>query len=174
MSKKKPPHHPPVSEEESILFRETVGNVTPVHCDRVVHPHQRKRCRSHHRQQLPHAHHSEPMEKFGLSYQAPDKTLLRKLRQGLVPIDGRLDLHGKKHLQAESALKQFIEQACFLNCHCILIIHGKGFNSQESTPVLKELTHYLLSQHDMISAYSIADKKHGGEGATYALLRNHF
>ena len=171
MKPKSPTTTANISEEETALFRESVGKVTPIHCDQVIHPHKRKRVRSHHRQQLPH--HQALAEKFGTPLHPLSKNQLRKFQQGRLAIDGRLDLHGKTSPQAEEAIKQFIEQACYLNCHCVLIIHGKGVNSQESIPVLKELTHYLLGQHPKVASYSIASKNHGGEGATYALINQH-
>lgn len=173
MTKKKTKNSHSVTPEESSLFRETVGQITPIHHDRVSHP--KKRTRSHHRQQQPD-HHKYSTE---MSTQADanlietlPKSLRRKLRHGSIPIEGRLDLHGQTQHQAEDALKTFLQQACYMNIRCVLIIHGKGYNSTDNIPILKELTHYILNQHSSVLDYCSATAKHGGHGATYALL-NH-
>lgn len=170
MKKKNPPFNIQVSEEESALFRKSIGKVTRIHHDRVTHSQKRK-----HTPPLHPTRHC-PVDTGAKSTdqsQPTTKELLRKLKRGQFPIDGQLDLHGKGYIQAESALNQFIEQASYLGCHCILIIHGKGVNSAENLAILKELTLYLLGQHPKISHYATAIEKHGGHGATYALLHDH-
>jgi len=175
MNKNKPKKGYAVTEEESLLFKETVGKVTPVHHDRVSHP--KKRIRSHHRQQQPHHHDNSTVAYPGSdnNFNEPlGKALRRKLRGGKVPIEGRLDLHGQTQHQAEDTLKSFLQQAIYMNIHCVLIIHGKGYNSANNIPILKELTQYILSQHPKVLDYCSATLKHGGNGATYALLtQNH-
>ncbi len=159
--------HGPVSAEDSALFRESIGNVTPLKQSRVSHP--KPRTRSHHRQQPPQNHHHHLIESNEI--RPSEKNLRRQLKKGLITIDGRLDLHGKTRLQAEEALKQFLQQAFYMNIYCLLIIHGKGYNSANNIPVLKELTHYTLSQEPKIAYYGNATAKHGGSGATYVILR---
>ncbi len=162
--------HGPVSAEDSALFRQSIGNITPLKQSRVSHP--KPRTRSHHRQQPPQNHHHHSIEANEI--RPSEKNLRRQLKKGLIPIDGRLDLHGKTQLQAEKALKQFLQQAFYMNIYCLLIIHGKGYNSAGNIPVLRELTHYILSQELKITFYGSAIAKHGGSGATYAILRqNH-
>ncbi len=164
--KKNRKEHDPVSAEDSALFRQSIGHVTPLKQSRVNHP--KPRIRSHHRQQSPR-HYHRPIEYNPT--QPSEKSLKRQLQKGEISIDGRLDLHGKTQLQAEEALKQFLQQALYMNIHCVLIIHGKGYNSANNIPVLKELTHYILSQESKIVFYGNATAKHGGSGATYAILR---
>lgn len=159
--------HGPVSAEDSALFRQSIGNITPLKQSRVSHP--KPRTRSHHRQQPPQNHHHHLIESN--EARPSEKSLRRQLKKGLIAIDGRLDLHGKTRLQAEEALKQFLQQAFYMNIYCLLIIHGKGYNSADNIPVLKELTHYILSQELKIAFYCSATAKHGGSGATYAILR---
>ncbi len=159
-----------VTAEESALFRESIGEITPIHYDKVSHP--KRRIRSHHRKQPPlHAPHSpEELKKFDIQPLKRDKKVLRKLKSGQFPIDGKLDLHGKTQIQAELALKQFLEQAIYLGSQCILIVHGKGHNSSQHIPIIKETTRYILSQHPGVVAYASATAKHGGSGASYVLL----
>ncbi|VAW86811.1 hypothetical protein MNBD_GAMMA18-839 [hydrothermal vent metagenome] len=162
--------HAPVSAEDSALFRQSIGSITPLKQSRVSHP--KPRTRSHHRQQPPKNHHHHLIEPNEI--RPSEKNLRRQLKKGLIPIDGQLDLHGKTQLQAENALKQFLQQALYMNIYCVLIIHGKGYNSADNIPVLRELTHYILSQEPKVVFYSNAIARHGGSGATYAILRqNH-
>ncbi len=159
-----------ITAEESALFRENMKGVTPLKQSRVSHP--KPRVRSHHRQQHPHQHsHYDDQRDY---YHRPlnRKNLQRSLQKGEITIEGRLDLHGKTRLQAEDALKQFLQQALYMNIHCLLIIHGKGVNSNDNIPVLRELTHYILKQEPMVALYRYAAIQHGGSGATYAILRD--
>ncbi len=171
---KKQPKISLVSEKESNLFRESIGKVTPIKNDRI--PHQAKK---NNRRRPVRTRNYPAVDKLEISYEesshniASNKTL-RQLREGKLTIDGHLDLHGKTQLQAEHALEQFLQQASYLGLRCLLIIHGKGINSSNNIPILKEFVHYYLSQHSETLNYCSSAKKHGGMGATYALLRQHY
>ncbi|MCF6230927.1 MAG: Smr/MutS family protein [Gammaproteobacteria bacterium] len=169
MSSKKKKNRHAITAEESALFRENMKDVIPIKQSRVSHP--KPRIRSHHRQQHPqqHSHYDYQRDCYGSPLS--NKNLQRSLQTGEIPIEGRLDLHGKTRLQAEDALKQFLQQALYMNIRCLLIIHGKGVNSDGNIPVLRELTHYILKQEPMVARYHYAAIQHGGSGATYAILR---
>jgi DNA-nicking Smr family endonuclease len=103
---------------------------------------------------------------------APD--VLRKLRRGLLPVDGRLDLHGMDAGEARAALEKFLALMRARGERCVLVIHGKGLHSAGGTAVLRGeigawLSQSAASQH--VAAFATARGEDGGEGAVYVLLR---
>ena len=99
-----------------------------------------------------------------------NRKLQRKIRQGLLDIDDRLDLHGYTQIKAATELSGFIQYATSNSFKLVIIIHGKGNRSSESA-VLKPLVHHWLSQQVSVLAWSPAQAKHGGSGASYVYLR---
>jgi DNA-nicking Smr family endonuclease len=51
------------------------------------------------------------------------------------------------------------------------IIHGKGYRSVDSHPVLKNDLNLWLRQHKDVQAFCSAPPKSGGTGAVFVLLR---
>lgn len=103
-----------------------------------------------------------------------DRNLLRALRRGDFSIQGRLDLHGMTQAQAREAVERFLSDSRRASKRCVLIIHGRGLNSQDQVPVLKEWLKGWLSQKrigNMVLAFSTARPQDGGAGAVYVLLR---
>ncbi len=110
-----------------------------------------------------------------------DRRTEQRLKRGQLPIDGRIDLHGKTQTQAFDALSKFITNAYTQKKRCLLVITGKG-NWQEGgrsigdekTGVLRQKTPEWLSSAPL-SQYILrvepARPNHGGEGALYVLLR---
>ena len=99
--------------------------------------------------------------------------LVRSLRRGMLPIDGRLDLHGLSAAQAQEKLAEFLRTMRSRNERCVLVIHGKG----ERTPgagVLRGEIAAWLSQgkaREHVAAFATATGEDGGEGAVYVALR---
>jgi DNA-nicking Smr family endonuclease len=99
--------------------------------------------------------------------------LVRSLRRGMLPIDGRLDLHGLTAAQAQEKLAEFLRTMRSRNERCVLVIHGKG----ERTPgagVLRGEIAAWLSQgkaREHVAAFATATGEDGGEGAVYVALR---
>jgi DNA-nicking Smr family endonuclease len=99
---------------------------------------------------------------------------LRRLRRGLMPIDGRLDLHGMRVQEARAELDVFLRTMRARGERCLLIVHGKGEHSPQGMGVLRgEMGAWLSqgssSQH--VAAFVTARESDGGEGAVYVLLR---
>ena len=105
----------------------------------------------------------------------------QRLKRGQMPIEGRLDLHGKTQNEAYDALLDFIPHAYSQGKRCILIITGKGSRQDSSASlltskigVLKQKTPEWLTTSPL-NAYVLkietARQIHGGEGAIYVLLR---
>lgn len=95
---------------------------------------------------------------------------LTQLKNGGIPRQARLDLHGLRPDAAREALCQFIEQQCNLGHRCLLIIHGKGGLSGEA-PILKNHVNHWLQQIPQILAFHSALARDGGAGALYVLLQ---
>jgi DNA-nicking Smr family endonuclease len=110
---------------------------------------------------------------------APDEFLsnglsrmtLRKLRRGSWPIQDSLDLHGNNSDAARKLLQEFLHEATQRKLRCVLVIHGKGLNSQGGEAVLRRLTRHWLTQHQQVLGYCDAPGKDGGSGAALVLLK---
>ncbi len=99
---------------------------------------------------------------------------LRRLRRGLLPIDGRIDLHGSTAREARAQLEAFLRTMRARGERCVLVIHGKGEHSPEGTGVLRGEISAWLSQgpaSEHVAAFATATGSDGGEGAVYVLLR---
>lgn len=98
------------------------------------------------------------------------KKLQRRIRQGLLPVDDSLDLHGYTQKSAVKALGLFVDEAVGLGHKFLIIVHGKGQRSQNMA-VLKPMTLHWLSQQKSVLAWCPAQPKDGGSGASYVYLR---
>ena len=95
-------------------------------------------------------------------------SLLRSVRHGALPIDGRLDLHGLRPDEAREKVLAFLKEKRQRNERCVLIIHGKGEG------VLRGEISAWLSQgrgREHVAAFATAREEDGGEGAVYVALR---
>ncbi len=102
------------------------------------------------------------------------KKLMQKLRKGQFPIQDYVDLHGLTKQEAELKIRDFLLQSCRLGLRCVLIVHGRGLNSENHIPVLKERLPVWLKQgpaKKIVLAFSTARPYDGGAGAIYVLLR---
>lgn len=103
-----------------------------------------------------------------------NKGLLATLRQGDYAVQGHIDLHGKTKPEAKEAVERFLTQARKEGKRCVLIIHGRGLNSKDNIPVLKESLKTWLCRGAIgrsVLAFSTARVHDGGLGALYVLLR---
>ena len=100
-----------------------------------------------------------------------DKSTRRRLAQGQMAIESRLDLHGLTAAQAERRLSGFIDSAVRQGSRCVLVITGKGV---EGNGVLRRLVPQWLKSPPLapsVLAISVARPGDGGDGALYVLLR---
>ena len=96
--------------------------------------------------------------------------VFRKLRSGKYEIEGELDLHGQTVKQARSAVFEFLKLARAKGWRSILIAHGRG--EQSETPArLKSYAAYWLAEHPDVNAFHSAERRHGGTGAVYVLVK---
>ena len=102
---------------------------------------------------------------------SPD--LVRNLRRGLLPVDGRLDLHGLGAAQAQEALATFLRTMRTRNERCVLVIHGKGERVAGGGVLRGEIAAWLSQgkAREHVAAFATARDDDGGEGAVYVALR---
>lgn len=112
-----------------------------------------------------------------------DKRTAQRLQRGRMPIEARLDLHGRQQTAAHRELTAFISASYAIGRRCVLIITGKGTpgadEADEIMPdrrrgVLKRQVPLWLSEPglgDKVLSVQPARRQHGGDGALYVLLR---
>jgi DNA-nicking Smr family endonuclease len=100
--------------------------------------------------------------------------ILKNLREGYFSYQDYVDLHGYSREQAKRIVIDFVRDSFARKCRCVLIVCGRGLNSQDKQPVLKQglvewLTHAPLKR--LVLAFASARSYDGGSGACYVLLR---
>jgi len=96
--------------------------------------------------------------------------LFKKLKQGLLPIEARVDLHGMTVEQARSIVLEFVRDCYQHEVRFALITHGKG-EGRAQPAILKSCINSWLPTLPEVLAFHSAQSRHGGTGATYVLLR---
>ena len=104
-------------------------------------------------------------------YAGIDRSSAKKIQQGKMPLEARLDLHGLNQFEARYHLQQFIAAALQNGLRNILVITGKGRMGQGvlRTNVPKWLSVPPLSDH--IIAFGPSRPQDGGAGALYVRLK---
>lgn len=103
-----------------------------------------------------------------------DPHVVQRLHHGDFAIQGQLDLHGYTVEEAKNLLDRFLNRAYSGGLRCVRLIHGRGKNSPDNRPVLKEYVQMWLSQgrlSRLVLAFVTAPVRDGGAGAAYVLLR---
>lgn len=103
-----------------------------------------------------------------------NKNIMRKLKRGKFPVQAHMDLHGLTKKDAEEEVRRFLIKSHYRGLRCVLIVHGRGLNSPDSIPVLKERLPVWLNRgpaRKIVMAFSSAQPYDGGTGAIYVLLR---
>ncbi len=110
-------------------------------------------------------------DKQGFLTPGMQKNVLKKLRKGVYGLDATIDLHGYTSAKAKLMLVKFMHHCVENGFRCVHIIHGKGYRSQDSHPVLKNDVNVWLRQHRDVLAFCSAPPREGGTGAVMVLLR---
>lgn len=184
MSKRKAPLSSPLPEDERLLFRQAVGDVTPLpdHGKALVeklrpHPVPYQLLRDE-RQTLVDSlsdyipwselenDEDQPFCRAGIARQT-----LRKMRSGQWVIEAELDLHGLTSIEAREQLLIFLAECKRLALRLVRIIHGKGLGSKNREPVLKQKVRNWLMQREEVLAYCRPRPVDGGGGALLVLLK---
>jgi DNA-nicking Smr family endonuclease len=96
---------------------------------------------------------------------------ISELRSGKVFVENTLDLHGDTVERGLQRLREHVATSVRLH-RCVLIIHGKGTHSEHGAPLREAVLSELLGPlSGFVRALATASPAHGGEGATYLLLR---
>ena len=100
---------------------------------------------------------------------------LRALRTGDRRPEARLDLHGMTRDEALAAVERFVRQCRGGSFRAVMVIHGRGLNSEAAGPVLRPALHAWLggaaATRAGVMAFAPAPPRWGGPGATLILLR---
>ncbi|WP_448384145.1 Smr/MutS family protein [Desulfosoma sp.] len=101
-------------------------------------------------------------------------TVLKRLRNGDFSYQDHVDLHGLNRQEAQDRVTDFILRSHARGVRCVLVICGRGLNSQGKEPVLKrELITWMTRAplKRLVLAFASARTWDGGAGAVYVLLR---
>lgn len=96
----------------------------------------------------------------------------QRLTRGEFAIEAEIDLHGMRLGEARSALQDFLRECTERRLSCVRVIHGKGTRSGPDGPILKPSVHHWLTRWDQVQAFVSAQRRHGGDGAVYVLLKS--
>lgn len=180
-----------LTNEDKSLFAEAVKDVTKLKKNRhqVATPPTKcppkasaKKQLNHFEDDLAHfgnhpSHHSEGATSVDahqkLSFKRPqlDTKSFKRLQKGLFQTFWQLDLHGLTEVVADQQLHAFIHDALAEKARYLIIIHGKGYNSDTDTPILKNLVNQRLRQIPQVLGFCSAQPKDGGTGAAYVFLQ---
>jgi DNA-nicking Smr family endonuclease len=96
--------------------------------------------------------------------------VLKRLARGEYAAQEELDLHGLPARSAEALLREFLRDCRAHGVGCVRIVHGKGRNSEERLPVLKNLVDRVLRHRADVLAFHSPPAAQGGSGAVLVLL----
>ncbi|RDH85283.1 MAG: DNA mismatch repair protein MutS [endosymbiont of Galathealinum brachiosum] len=96
---------------------------------------------------------------------------LKQIRNGKIEVSDYLDLHGYRRDDARKTLLEFLDHAQQHSYKLVRIVHGKGYHSDESQPILKAMVNKWLQSIPEVLAFVSAVPKDGGTGAVYVLLK---
>lgn len=184
-----------MSEEDKSLFLSEVNDVTPLKGAKKTDQYNPKlvqdkvkttikKVKSKQRD-LPKVHQTEKhserqhvalvtaFEKISYNQKGVRLQELAKLRKGEFSVEAELDLHGYTQDEAEQVIHEFVTDAYQNRLRFIRIIHGKGYNSKEQYPVIKNLVHQELRNLKVVVAFCSAPEKDGGTGAVNIFIKAH-
>jgi DNA-nicking Smr family endonuclease len=104
---------------------------------------------------------------------ALDRPTRDKLKNGRLPIEGRVDLHGMTQDEAYSLLLSFLSRAYAGGVRYVLVITGKGSSSGGEGVLRRAVPGWLATApfRSIVSSHDHAARNHGGAGAIYVRLR---
>ena len=164
--------------DDTNLFSQAVGDVKPHRHEKVSRykkPSSIKLRKQSPQQEIEDTLSDDFIPKCGefLEYFRPgiQKSLLKQIRNGKLPINDRLDLHGYTRDKARKTLLEFIHHAQQNDFKLVCVVHGKGHHSEDGRPVLKAMVNKWLQNIDMVLAFTTAQAQDGGTGAVYVLIK---
>lgn len=173
------------------LFLDTVGDVTPLPAeDRARVPRRPARtflpqCRE--REDWEVLMHLADLVAGGASFELVhtdeyidgavaglSPAIVKGLKKGRFSYQAYIDLHGCTREEALELVTRFIRDSHARGLRCVLVVSGKGLNSKNREPVLKnQLVRWFLCAplKRFVLAFASARSCDGGSGAFYVLLR---
>jgi DNA-nicking Smr family endonuclease len=112
----------------------------------------------------------QPLEYLEWKKDGVQNAVFDRLRRGGYEVEASLDLHRKTVKEARQLVFNFLKVASAKGQRSLLMAPGKG----EISPTPGRLKSYLafwLEQHPEVIAFCSAQRKHGGVGAVYVLVR---
>jgi DNA-nicking Smr family endonuclease len=110
-----------------------------------------------------------------------EPNLKQRLQRGREEIDGTIDLHGMRQVEAHAALTRFIHARVARGDRTLLVITGKGLKKLGDDAavivergVLRAMLPIWLSEPNLaplVAGWDVAAQGHGGDGAFYVRLR---
>jgi DNA-nicking Smr family endonuclease len=100
-----------------------------------------------------------------------DRRTWLRLRRGQIVVEQTLDLHGQSQERAHERLGAVLAAAQAQGRRCLLVVTGKG---EASGGVLRHMVPRWLNEagnRERIVGFCAAQRRHGGAGALYVLLR---
>ncbi|CUS47238.1 MAG: hypothetical protein HLUCCO02_07230 [Idiomarinaceae bacterium HL-53] len=97
--------------------------------------------------------------------------VFRQLKKGNYEPQATLNMHQMRVKEARIEVARFIQDCYRYGVRTCMLIHGKGKRSPERPALLKSLCNQWLPELEPVLAFHTAHKKHGGEGATYVMIR---
>lgn len=95
--------------------------------------------------------------------------VLHKLKQGQMPWQAAVDLHGCTADQAREAVLALLQEARQASLQVVKVVHGKGVIKEQA--LLKTFVNGWLRQVPEVLAFVSALPRDGGTGAIYVLLK---
>ncbi len=86
--------------------------------------------------------------------------------------DARLDLHGLTREEAWKSLEAFVADAQKRGFKKIMIVHGKGIHTKDSSPVLGETVRKFIEIDKRLGTSGHPQAREGGKGSTWVILKN--
>lgn len=95
----------------------------------------------------------------------------RRLVRERDPIEARIDLHGFGRFEAEDQLRAFLLGSQARGLRAVLVITGQGRRGGGVIRASFEEWLHAASLRGVVSGFSSAGRRHGGEGAFYVTLK---
>ena len=164
--------------DDNDLFKQAMSDVAPLETDKIARhkkPAPIKKRRQQDTRQLNDTLSDDFIPECGeyLEFMRPgiQKSLLKQIRNGKIPVEDSIDLHGHTRDTARQMLLDFILNSQLEGFKLVCIVHGKGYHSEDSRPVLKAMVNKWLQNIDQVLAFATAQPRDGGSGAVYVLLK---
>ncbi|MBD1574994.1 MULTISPECIES: DNA endonuclease SmrA [Vibrio] len=174
-----------IDDNDDDLFKQMMGDVKPIEQDTTLRVKDRSLTDAHLARRVAAVSLADENDEYlsldNAPMLQPDAILeykkdgiqdgvFRKLRLGKYPITAKLDLHRRTLTQARDDVVSFLRQAQRLDTRSVLIVHGKGAQSNPPALIKSYLAAWLEQIADVMCFHS-AQPFHGGSGAVYVLLK---